>query len=102
MVITDTRGAIVYVNPALLICEQHRAEIHLVLTDVVMPLMSGRIFAEKLAKVRPRTKVLFMSGFTDNAIVHHGGLDEGTQFISKPLEQAELLRKVRSVLEPSD
>jgi two-component system cell cycle sensor histidine kinase/response regulator CckA len=83
----------------LLLCEQHPAEIHLVLTDVVMPLMGGRIFVERLAKVRPRIKALYMSGYTDNAIVHHGVLDAGTQFIGKPLVQVELLRKVREVLD---
>lgn len=83
----------------LLLCEQHQAEIHLVLTDVVMPLMGGRVFVERLAKVRPAIKVLYMSGYTDNAIIHHGVLDKGTRFIGKPLTQVELLRKVREALE---
>ncbi len=84
---------------ALDICERHPSAIHLVLTDVVMPLMGGRVFAERLAKVRPGTRVLYMSGYTDNAIVHHGILDPGLQFIGKPLTQLELLRKVREVLD---
>jgi two-component system cell cycle sensor histidine kinase/response regulator CckA len=83
----------------LLTCEQHVGDIHLVLTDVVMPQMSGRGFAERLGKVRPGMKVLYMSGYTDDAIVHHGVLDPGTQFIGKPFTQANLLAKVREVLD---
>jgi two-component system, cell cycle sensor histidine kinase and response regulator CckA len=83
----------------LLTCEQHAGEIHLLLTDVIMPLMSGRVFAERLAKVRPGMKVLYMSGYTDDAIIHHGVLDRGTHFIGKPFAQADLLAKVRDVLD---
>jgi PAS domain S-box-containing protein len=83
----------------LLTCEAHAGEIHLLLTDVVMPQMGGRVFAERLAQVRPGLKVLFMSGYTDDAIVHHGILDPGTHFVSKPFTQAELLAKVRDVLD---
>jgi len=87
---------------ALLTCEQHAEEIHLVLTDVVMPQMSGRVFIERIAKLRPGVKVLYMSGYTDSAIVHHGTLDAGTMFIGKPFNAADLTRKVREVLdEPS-
>ena len=84
---------------ALLICEQHRTPIHLVLTDVVMPQMSGRALVDRLATVRPGIKVLFMSGYTDDAIVHHGVLEPGTQFIGKPFTQQALLSKLRQVLE---
>jgi two-component system cell cycle sensor histidine kinase/response regulator CckA len=84
---------------ALLICEQHPGKIHLVLSDVVMPLMGGQALVERLAKVRPGIKALFMSGYTDNAIVHHGDLDPGTHFIGKPFTQAGIVQKVRDVLD---
>jgi CheY-like chemotaxis protein len=84
---------------ALAICERHPGKIHLVLTDVVMPEMGGRVFAERLAKVRKGIKVLYMSGYTDNAIVHHGTLEPGTKFIGKPFNAADLARKVREVLD---
>ena len=84
---------------ALLTCEQHQGEIHLVLTDVVMPKMGGRALVERLAQVRPKIKVLYMSGYTDNAIIHHGVLDPGTRFIGKPFSTVDLTRKVREVLD---
>jgi two-component system, cell cycle sensor histidine kinase and response regulator CckA len=86
---------------ALAKCERYPEKIHLVLTDVVMPGMSGRVFAESLAKVRPGAKVLYMSGYTDDAIAHHGTLDPGTKFIGKPFNAADLVRKVREVLDES-
>ena len=83
----------------MLLCEQHPGRIDLVLTDVVMPLLSGKELAERLAKLCPEARVLYMSGYTDNAIVHHGVLDPGTRLISKPFSATGLTRKVREALD---
>ena len=84
---------------ALLIAERHTGPIHLLLTDVIMPGMSGRMLAERLAPLRPETNVLYMSGYTDEAIVHHGTLDAGTPFIQKPFTPDTLAAGVRRLLD---
>ena len=69
---------------ALQVFRRNAGDIQLVVTDVVMPRMSGRRLADQLAKPRPDLQVLYMSGYTDDAIVHHGVLEPGTRFIGKP------------------
>ncbi len=84
---------------ALDLCRKHEGEIHLMLSDVVMPETGGRDLALQLAPLRPAMKVLFMSGYTDDAIVRHGVLEPGIAFLSKPFTADELSRKLRDVLE---
>jgi PAS domain S-box-containing protein len=84
---------------ALRLAAAHAAPIHLLVTDVVMPGMSGRDLAERLAEQRPDTKCIFMSGYTADVIVHRGVLDEGMHFLSKPFPRDALALKVREVLD---
>lgn len=83
---------------ALRVSASHAGAIDLVVTDVVMPRLNGKALAAELAKTRPGTKILFMSGYTDNLIVHHGVLDEGIQFLAKPFTATDLREKVWEVL----
>jgi len=84
---------------ARLVCEQQASSIHMLLTDVVMPGISGRELAQALLSRNPASKVLYMSGYTENAIVHHGVLDTGTFFLQKPFTPSVLANKVREVLD---
>jgi PAS domain S-box-containing protein len=86
-------------DEALRLCREHSDPIHLLLTDVVMPETSGKEIAQSLTSLRPATRVLFMSGYTDDAIVHHGILDSNVEFIQKPFTPVALARKVREVLD---
>ncbi|MDB4931136.1 MAG: Blue-light-activated protein [Myxococcaceae bacterium] len=84
---------------ALLLCERYEGTIDLLLTDVVMPGVSGPELARRLAPLRPAMKVLFMSGYTDDTIVRHGVLMAGVAFLEKPLTPESVGRKVRRVLD---
>ena len=84
---------------ALRLAAEHPGRIHLLITDVVMPGMSGRDLATQLATDRPQMKRLFMSGYTADVIAHRGVLDEGVEFLGKPFTRDDLARKVREVLD---
>ena len=84
---------------ALAICDKYDGPLELLVTDVIMPKMSGRELADQLRRSRPDLKVLFVSGYTDTAIVHHGILEPGTLFLQKPFTPEQLSNKVREVLE---
>ncbi len=83
--------------------EAHAAEIALVLTDVVLPgTLRGQAMAARMAAIRPEVRVLYMSGYTENSIVHQGRLDEGVQLITKPFKRDELARRVADLLVPAE
>jgi two-component system cell cycle sensor histidine kinase/response regulator CckA len=89
-------------DKALEINEQCSEAIHLLVTDVVLPGMNGRVLAERLTRNRPELRVLFVSGYTENVIGHHGQLAPGTDFLEKPFTHEELSAKVRLVLDRAE
>jgi PAS domain S-box-containing protein len=93
-VLTAANGA-----DALRVCREHVGEINVMVTDVVMPQMGGRELAERTALIRPDTIVLYMSGYTDDAVVRHGVLDAEMPFLQKPFTPATLARKVTELLD---
>jgi len=84
---------------ALQVVEKHHAPIDLLLTDVIMPGMNGKMLAERLGQIQAGVKVLYMSGYTDSSIADHGVLDAGTHLLHKPFTEETLIQKVREVLD---
>jgi signal transduction histidine kinase/DNA-binding response OmpR family regulator len=84
---------------ALQVCEEHEGPIHLLMTDEVMPQMSGRELADRLMPLRPEMRMLYMSGYTDDGIIRHGVLEPGVAFLQKPFTPDALTSKVREVLD---
>ncbi len=84
---------------ALLICERYDGPIHLLVTDIIMPGMSGRELANRLAPLRPQMKVLYMSGYTDRAVVANGVLEDHVDFLQKPFTAEDLKQRVREILD---
>jgi CheY-like chemotaxis protein len=84
---------------ALHVCEQQGSPIHLLVTDVVMPEMGGRPLAEQLLGLHPELRVLYLSGYTDDAIIRHGVLEAEVHFLQKPFAPEALAQKVREVLD---
>jgi PAS domain S-box-containing protein len=87
------------VEDALRIAREESRQIDLLLTDVVMPVMNGRVLAEQIRRIHPETKVLFMSGYTDEATTHRSGLGGGASLLQKPFTPTELARRVRAMLD---
>jgi CheY-like chemotaxis protein len=88
-----------HAQAALPILEQKATPVHLMLTDVVMPSMNGRELGRRAQQLRPGLRVLYMTGYSRNAVVHHGRLDEGVELLEKPITQNALAARVRSMLD---
>ena len=86
-------------DDALRIVREHRGPIHLLITDVVMPAMSGRELVSRMQESHPGIRVMYASGYTDDAVVRHGVLESGVIFLQKPFTPTALLRKIREVLD---
>jgi YesN/AraC family two-component response regulator len=86
-------------HEALTLAEQHGPEIRLLISDLVMPGISGKTLAEQLQASHPQIKVLFISGYTDDVISHHGILEPGIHFLQKPFLPAKLAQKIREILD---
>jgi two-component system, cell cycle sensor histidine kinase and response regulator CckA len=93
-VIEASRG-----DEALALLDEISTNIDALVTDVIMPGMGGRQLADRLQQERPGIKVLFLSGYTDDVLGHHGVLDAGTAFLQKPFSREALTRKLRQVLD---
>ncbi len=88
-------------SEAIRLSREYGKEIHVLMTDVIMPEMSGRELADRLMSENPKLKRLFMSGYTANLIAKHGVMDDGTQFLQKPFLKKDLAEKLRKVLHPT-
>jgi len=86
-------------DDAFLICNQHDGPIHLMVTDVVMPKMYGPELAKRLSSSYPEMKVIYMTGYVEDVISHHGVLEKGVENLQKPFTINDLARKVREVLD---
>ena len=93
-VLEATRG-----EEAIRLCRTHKGAIDLALVDVVMPEMSGPDVVKKISSLKPGLRVLFISGYTDEALIHHGVLRSGAAFLQKPFLPEALVRKVREVID---
>jgi nitrogen-specific signal transduction histidine kinase/CheY-like chemotaxis protein len=87
---------------AVWVAQQHPGPIHILVTDLVMPRMSGRQLADLLARARPQTRILFMSGHTDETVLRHGVVEASVAFLQKPFRPTDLARKVREVLDADE
>ncbi len=89
-------------NQALEVARSHDGPIHLLLTDVVLPQMNGLSLATRLARKRPEMRILYMSGYTDDAIVRHGVIEAEVNFLAKPFSPESLARRIREILDQAD